>query len=1179
MHAEANDLPETGAGLSAVLVACLEARDHGQPLDRQALLARYPHFAAELNKFLDDQEGLECQVAPLRAAAQRPEAALPPATAAPTELGDFRIVRELGRGGMGVVYEAEQVSLRRKVALKVLPLAATLDPRRLQRFQNEARAAACLHHTNIVPVFAVGEHQGVHYYAMQLIAGQTLAAVLNELRGRAQGQRTGQAAAAAPPDAPTTAHSPPPDETAGESTAPQAALSTAGGVAGREYLQGVARLGLQAAEALDYAHQMGVVHRDVKPGNLMVDARGQVWITDFGLALLQQGEPGLTLTGDLVGTLRYMSPEQALAKRVVIDHRTDVYSLGATLYELLTLQPVFAGTDRQELLRQIAFEEPTPPRRLNKAVPAELEKIVLKALEKNPAERYAAAQELADDLQRWQRDEPIRAKRAGLVRRVRKWGRRHSAFVIAALAALTLVMLASLVSAVLIARAYKAEAKQRLAVEQERDTAQRHLHTAQVHEARRAWENGDLIVAEELLDGLAPQPGQPDLRSWECQYLRALCHRDLLTIEVKHNQSDPFRLNSALSPDGRQLCTTDQKGAVDIWDAATGEQIVHLDPHAGPSGKVAWSLNGRRLSAMFANGTFEVWDTRTWQTVPSIDPRPETAVDFAWSPNGQRLAIWTRQNDSRDFLLQIWEFGKDPPVITILDKGPWCHGLRWNSNGRWLASNTGRGCAVWDAATGEELLRWSSVANVKCWSADGQKVVVTHGTQLWPAGGKNKPPPGTPGWPGTSSRGWERRLRVNAIGGMELAVQIWDVAKRQAVTLKTPVTAGVSEAAWQPNGQLLALGRADGTLTFWDVGRHHLFSVAAHKDQINSVAWDPDGKLVATSGCDHVVKVWNPATMEEVRAFRGHRGPVDRVDWSPDGQRLFSTAASSSVDQSVKIWDAATGQDALPLPNPEFWVERLAWASDQQLLGAGQVSGKNGGLPQCRVAAWDVTTGHETPAPQGGKSKLLVDQFVPFTNRAYSPDGRLMAQANPPAHMAAQSVVFTVVESKDDRFRNPLCRLTATGSWTSMAFSPDGSRLAASCWLDGQRSVAIWDTTSGNEVVAIKIPGKGSLGDVACLAWSADGRRLASGTSPETGVGLITLWDAATGQAVLTLGEHKRSGAGVNALAWSPNGQQLASLVNWEPPEQRIELWDVSRRVVWRPSALRAGKPTLPKSP
>ncbi len=323
-------------------------------------------------------------------------------------LGDFRIVREIGRGGMGVVYEAEQISLRRRVALKVLPLAATMDPRHLQRFHNEAQAAACLHHGHIVPVFYVGCERGVHFYAMQLIEGQTLAAVIRELRREqnepealATGKRRAPKAVAARAGEdvpPTVPHLHPPAPTA--ETLARASLSTEGPLRGREYYRKVAELGVQAAEALDYAHERGVIHRDVKPGNLMLDAHGALWVTDFGLAHLQHAESSLTLTGDLVGTLRYMSPEQAMAKRVPIDHRTDVYSLGATLYEMLMLRPVFEGGDRQELLRQIAFEEPAAPRRLERGIPAELETIVLKAMEKNPQDRYTTAQDLAEDLRR-----------------------------------------------------------------------------------------------------------------------------------------------------------------------------------------------------------------------------------------------------------------------------------------------------------------------------------------------------------------------------------------------------------------------------------------------------------------------------------------------------------------------------------------------------------------------------------------------------------------------------------------------------------------------------------------------------------------------------------------------------------------------------------------------------------
>src|SRR5262249_26498551 len=267
---------------------------------------------------------------------------------------------------------------------------------------------------------------------MQYIEGHSLADVISELREKDK-RVSRKAAKDAKQDLNATADFAPSrlcvssgshPESAEQTTNPIAAISTIRPTTDSAYYRMVAQLGIQAAEALDYAHEHGIIHRDIKPANLLVDADSRVWVTDFGLAQVQ-GDARMTMTGDLVGTLRYMSPEQALAKRIVVDHRTDVYSLGATLYELMTLEPAFTGTDRQELLRQIALEEPRPPRGRHKSIPPELQIIVLKALEKNPPDRYATAKELADDLRRFVMEEPIQAKRPGPVLRMKKWLRRH----------------------------------------------------------------------------------------------------------------------------------------------------------------------------------------------------------------------------------------------------------------------------------------------------------------------------------------------------------------------------------------------------------------------------------------------------------------------------------------------------------------------------------------------------------------------------------------------------------------------------------------------------------------------------------------------------------------------------------------------------------------------------------
>jgi serine/threonine protein kinase/Flp pilus assembly protein TadD len=462
--------------ISQALEEYLAALEAGQRPDRQEFLARHAEIATELAKCLDGLEFIRTAAPQLHDPAVGQPGATPTAGAEEyptTPLGDYRILREVGRGGMGVVYEAVQLSLGRRVALKVLPFAAALDAKRLQRFKNEAQAAAQLHHTNIVPVHAVGCERGVHFYAMQFIEGQTLAAVIQELRQQAGlderepapsrsqlademvSGRLLSARRAALEEPPTIPQVAPPAQAPAPGTAPQAGLPTEQSIQSTTYLRTVAHLGVQAAEALEHAHQLGVVHRDIKPANLLVDGRGNLWITDFGLAQCQ-GQAGLTLTGDRVGTGRYMSPEQTLGKRGLVDHRTDLYSLGVTLYELLTLKPACEGDEWQEVMRQITEEEPRPPRQWNPALPVDLETVVLKAMAKEPESRYATAQELADDLRRWLEDKPIKAKRPSLSQRAAKWARRHRPVVVAATVATAVVVLLAvvglIVSIVLITR-------------------------------------------------------------------------------------------------------------------------------------------------------------------------------------------------------------------------------------------------------------------------------------------------------------------------------------------------------------------------------------------------------------------------------------------------------------------------------------------------------------------------------------------------------------------------------------------------------------------------------------------------------------------------------------------------------------------------------------------------------
>ena len=431
----------------AVVQEYMAELDQGRQPDRHAYVGRYPELSGAVTQCLDGLD-LVRGVAPRSSAAG---SARPPVNEpAPRALGDFQIVRELGRGGMGVVYEAVQLSLGRRVALKVLPFAATFDARQLQRFKNEAQAAALLHHTNIVPIYAVGCERGVHFYAMQLIEGHSLAVLIRQLREQAglvppeskSGDWVGGMSLTQPFLAGVVPTAPARDEQL-RSTAGASLTITARAVRGNDnHYQKVARLMLQTAEALEHAHQVGIVHRDIKPANLLIDAAGTLWIADFGLAQFQ-ADASLTRTGDLVGTYRYMSPEQASGQRTAIDHRTDIYSLGSTFYELLTLQPVFAGDTRHELLYQILHDEPKPLRQINRAIPVELETIVLKAVRKAPAERYASAADLAEDLRRFLDHRPILARPPTTIDRLRKWSRRHPSVVVGGVAVLAVCLVAA----------------------------------------------------------------------------------------------------------------------------------------------------------------------------------------------------------------------------------------------------------------------------------------------------------------------------------------------------------------------------------------------------------------------------------------------------------------------------------------------------------------------------------------------------------------------------------------------------------------------------------------------------------------------------------------------------------------------------------------------------------------
>src|SRR5579864_4225433 len=596
--------------------------------------------------------------------------AAPPAIGRLRELGDYRIVREIGRGGMGVVYEAEQISLGRRVALKVLPGHVVGDRKALERFHREAKAAARLHHTNIVPVYEVGREGDLSFYAMQLIEGQGLEQVIDELaRLRKPNRQPDGYGPAAPesPEVPATANLSPiaasvrrrkralnsvaasllsgrlltqglelpagvasamielgttehfnPDATLDVApaatikdhslAAPVADVSSSAVLPGgtaissvessvrrQAFFRSVAQIGRQAAQGLAYAHARGIIHRDIKPSNMLLDTAGVLWITDFGLAKTE--DDGLTATGDLLGTLRYMAPERFRGEG---DARADIYALGLTLYELLTLRPAYDSSDRLQLIEQIKAEDPARPRSLDSRISRDLETIILKASDKDPARRYPTADAMAEDLRRFLADEPIRARQVSAAERYWRWARRNPVIAVLGGVLTAVLVVGFAVMAVLWSRAERsasiarsnelnaqalatkeaksrgqAQAQEQIALEKAELLAQED-YVNRIDRAYREVQDDNVALAEDLLHG-CPR----ERRGWEWHYVKRLCHPERLSVEVPAGSVSAI----AFSPDGGEIATgsggqfSRGKGGsnVELWDRETGQRLPCLD--------------------------------------------------------------------------------------------------------------------------------------------------------------------------------------------------------------------------------------------------------------------------------------------------------------------------------------------------------------------------------------------------------------------------------------------------------------------------------------------------------------------------------------------------------------------------------------------------------------------------